>query len=157
MKPIYITLLILLTGCVSSKKDTTTNQPNNTNTATESKIIFLNYHGTKDANKTIKVSLINKIVAEGRLKTNNFRDTTDSSDDLVCTQLDKELSAIDSIKISNPFVKIIEYFEPSGAMGKKTIELDSVEFSVRMQLKPHTKVITLKKTNSNETLLNIQL
>lgn len=157
MKLNYFILLILLSGCMSSKKTATPDQSNTINTVTESKIIFLNYKGTKDLNNTIKVNLISKILTEGRLKKNSFNSSIKTNDDFVCTQLDKELKPVDSIQISNPFIKTFEYFEPSGAMGKKTIELDSVEFSVRLQLKPNTKFISLKQLNSNATLLNIQL
>ncbi len=158
MKSIYVILLILLTGCISLKKNTISDTTNEISILTKAKIIFLNYRVTKDLDKTIKVNLINKIITEGSLKKNSQKRTTNTIGDFVCIQLDKNLLPIDSLQISNPLIKNIEYVEPSGLLGKKQIELDIAEFSVRMQLNPRTKFISLKMINNTNTiLLKIQL
>lgn len=158
MKSIYLILLILLAGCTALKKNAISDTTNDISSSTESKIIFLNYRVTKGLDKTIKIDLINKVITEGNLKKNIQKTTNNANDDFVCVQLNKKLLPIDSLQIKNPLIKNIEYVKPSGLLSKKQIELDNVEFSVRMQLKPNTKFISLKMINSpNSTLLKIQL
>lgn len=158
MKSIHIILLILLTGCTALKKNVISDTTNEISSFAESKIIFLNYRVTKALDKTIKINLINKIITEGNLKKKIQKTTNNANNDFVCVQLNKKLLPIDSLQIINPLIKNIEYVKSSGSLGKKQIELDDVEFSVRMQLKPNTKFISLKMINSpNSTLLKIQL
>ena len=158
MKSIYTTLLILLTCCTSLEKNTISDTTNDISTLTKSKIIFLNYKVTKDVDKKIKVNLINKIIVEGTLKKNTPRLINNTNDDFVCVQLDKNLLPLDSLQISNPMIKNIEYVKSSGLLGKKRIELDTTEFSVRMQLNPLAKFVSLKIINTpNLTLLKVQL
>ena len=158
MKSIYVVLLILLIGCTALKKDIIVGTTNEIRLPTESKIIFLNFKVTKNINKEIKVYLINKIIAKGNLKDSSQKKTNNTIGDFICVQFDKNLLALDSVQISNPLIKNIEYVKPSGLLGKKQIELDNAEFSTRMQLNPLTKFVSIKIINSpNSTLLEIQL
>lgn len=158
MKLIYIVLLILLTSCSTLKKNSISDSVNKVNTVTEPKIIFLNYSIIKKTDNTVKFNLINKILADGKLKKNSLHTPSKSKNDLVCVQLDQNLKPTDSIFIPNPLIKNIEYVESSGLMGRKKIELDSVDFNVRMQLNSNTKFLTIKTTNSLiPSLLKTQL
>lgn len=158
MKLIYIILGLLLTGCASLKKNTTKDTINEVNISTTPKIIFLNYKITKGLDKTIKASLSNKIIVEGRFKKNIHKRTTNTIGDFICIQLDKNLLAIDSLQIPNPLIQNIEYLKPSGAFGRKQVIVNFAELPIRMQLSPFTKFISLKRINNpNTTLLKIQL
>lgn len=160
MKHTFIIFLIILNSCNTTKKainDSEIPDSEITDSSSAAKIIFLNYKIKKDSKGIEEIKLINKIISKGSLKKNGQKETTDIIDGFVCTQLDKKLLPIDSVQISNPLIKTFEYFDPSGLMGKKTIELDSAEFTVRIQLKPNAKFVSLKKTNSNNILLKTQL
>jgi hypothetical protein len=158
MKPVYIILLILLASCTSLKKSTTKTLTTETSVSKISKIIFLNYKVSKDLNNKIEISLVDKIITEGSLKKNQRNKITNNLNNLICTQQDLNLVAIDSIFIANPLIKNIEYADDSGKLSRKTIELDSIITSIRMDLKPQTKFITLKLlSDTNNSLLKIQL
>jgi hypothetical protein len=146
MKLIYVILLMLLAGCTSLKTHTIDNTTDDVSITSTPKIIFINYKVSKKIDETIKVDLINKIIAEGSLKMNDQKENNNDNN-FTCTQIDKNLLPIDSLYISNPLIKNIEFITPSGLLDKKRIELDSTEFSVRMQLNPRTKFITLKMKN----------
>lgn len=137
---------MLLVGCTSLKTHTTDNTTDDVSITSTPKIIFINYKVSKKIDETIKVDLINKIIAEGSLKMNDQKENNNDNN-FTCTQIDKNLLPIDSLYISNPLIKNIEFITSSGLLDKKRIELDSTEFSIRMQLNSRTKFITLKMRN----------
>lgn len=158
MKSTFIILLVLITSCTSSKKNTIDSTTEDISTVSTAKIIFLNYNVAKNLDKTITASLVNKITSEGTIKGNNQKEHTNNPGDFRCIQLDRKLLPIDSLQIANPLIKDIEYVAPSGLLEKKQIELDSTAFSVRMQLNPRTKFISLQIINNpNTNLLTIEL
>ncbi|OAD42845.1 hypothetical protein [Polaribacter atrinae] len=158
MKSIYILLFLALTSCTSLKKNTNSNSSTEETKPTISKVIFLNYKVYKNPHQNIEFSFIDKIITEGNLKKNRYQEANSNSGDLICIQQDINSIAIDSIQIENPLIKNFEYADDSGKLNRKTIELDSTMLSIRMDLKPQTKFITLKLlSETNNSLLKIQL
>ncbi|WP_341222016.1 hypothetical protein [Polaribacter atrinae] len=158
MKSIYILLFLALTSCTSLRKNTNSNSSTEETKPTISKVIFLNYKVSKTPHQNIEFSFIDKIITEGNLKKNRYQEVNSNSGDLICIQQDINSIAIDSIQIENPLIKNFEYADDSGKLNRKTIELDSTTLSIRMNLKPQTKFITLKLlSETNNSLLKIQL
>lgn len=130
----------MLLGCASKQSLTT----NTDKIEITPKIIFLNYtiNKTSDGNRTIR--FINKIVTEGKLKNHNNKSVeTGVSGDLQLFQLDKKSNILQSTIIKNPFTKTFEYVDESKSFQMKKIDLDSSRFSVRLQLRPNTKYISI--------------
>ncbi len=148
MKYIYILLLISLCSCdsvpkVSNKKKTSISEP---------KILFLNYKIYKTSTDAVRIKLLHKIIAKGILKTSFYERNNPKKGDIKCTQINGKSRSVDSLFISNPLIKIIEYVNDSGQFEKKTITLDSAEFSIRMPLNPTTKFITTSSFYLNQLL-----
>jgi len=118
------------------------------------KIIFLNYNITTDSDNYIKAELINKIIAEGKLKNTDFKGAEKDDEDIICLQMDENSRIVDHFHINNPLVKDIEYVDSDGNLAKKKVELESTELSIRMQLNPHTKSILLQKIDAPNTKLS---
>ena len=156
MKFIYLLLFLALASCTSLKKNTTNNSTIEETKPIASQIIFLTYKVSK--NKNIGLTFIDKIITEGSLKKNFQKRTDSNAGDLICIQQDVNSVAIDSIQIENPLIKNFEYIDDFGKLSRKTIALDSTTLSIRMDLKPQTKFITLKLlSETNNSLLKIQL
>mgnify|MGYP000026466145 CR=1 FL=1 len=108
------------------------------------KLIFLNYDISQTENGKKKIELINKIVADGKLKIK----TTDKSGnlgDLICNQLDENSNILQSIVIKNPLLKTFEYIDDSKQFQTKVVKLDHTEFSLKLKLNPNTKHIIIKE------------
>ncbi len=132
--------MIMLLGCASKHSLST----NTDKIETAPKIIFLNYSikKTLDGNRTIR--FINKKIVEGKLKNHHNRFLkTGTSEDLQLFQLDKKSNTLQSIIIKNPLAKTIEYVDESKSLQTKKIDLDSTPFSLRLQLRPNTKYISI--------------
>ena len=145
----------MLLGC-ASKQSLSTNADKIEITP---KLIFLNYtiKKTSDGNRTIR--FINKIVTEGKLKNHNNKSVeTGVSGDLQLFQLDKKSNILQSIIIKNPFTKTFEYADESKSFQMKKIDLDSSRFSLRLQLRPNTKHISIHgiSDSKNKTKLLIK-
>ncbi|OEJ99310.1 hypothetical protein A8C32_09085 [Flavivirga aquatica] len=107
------------------------------------KILFLNYGIKKTSNNLRSVKFISKIITEGKLKNNkSIKQVT--SGDLECLQLDKKSKILDRIIIKNPLTKNIEYINDVKLFQTKQIDLDSTIFSIRLQLEPDTKYISIR-------------
>lgn len=131
---------LLIISC-ASKQITSTN----TNIAeTEPKLIFLNYTIKKSSNASRTISLINKIITDGKLK-NQVSDQNEIAevDDLIYNQLDKNSNIVQSEIIKNPLVKTFEYVDDSNSFQMKKIELDTAQISLKLNLAPNTKYITI--------------
>ena len=112
-------------------------------------IIFLNYSIKRNAAGSPEIRFINKIVADGKLKKNSPENQSLENGDLICIELDDNSQPIKRINISNPLSRIVEYVDESGALAKKTIELDSAQFSVRMQLDANAEAIAIEQINGS--------
>ncbi|WP_199112700.1 hypothetical protein [Snuella sedimenti] len=110
------------------------------------KLIFLNYAIKKNSDDTKTVRFVNKIVTEGKLKSyGNKYIKTGHPGDLKCVQLDKTGKALHEHIIKNPLIKSFEYLNDSRSFEKKTVNLDSTSFSLRLQLNPLTKSIMISE------------
>lgn len=136
---IVLALFLLMASCGSNKNSTSTSQ---SSIESNPKIIFLNYSIKKNTDARRSIQFINKKVVDGQLKrTNNIEDG--DFGDLICHQLDKNSKILQSVIIKNPLKKTIEYLDSEKAFQLKQIDLDSVQFSIRLKLKSNTKYITL--------------
>tara|TARA_R110002049_G_scaffold206269_1_gene376776 strand:+ start:20042 stop:20539 length:498 start_codon:yes stop_codon:yes gene_type:complete len=131
-------LLCLFVSCGSHKNIETTQA----SIEIPPKIIFLNYSIKKTADGHRSIRFLNKIVTDGKLK-NTKANTVGDYGDLICAQLDKKSKVLERSVIKNPLSKNIEYLNGSNAFQRKQISLDSIQFSIRIQLKPNTKYISI--------------
>ena len=142
---------LLITSC-ATKQVTITNIAE-----TEPKLIFLNYSIKKTSNDSRSISLINKIITDGKLK-NQVSDQNEIAevDDLIYNQLDKNSTIVQSEIIKNPLVKTFEYIDDSNSFQMKKIELDTAQISLKLNLAPNTKYITIshiRELNSKPEIL----
>jgi hypothetical protein len=139
----FIVVLLSCRGTHTSIRTST-----NSETITP-QIIFLNYsirHNKSTGD--YEILLINKIIAEGKLKMNSPEPEMSKPGDLKCIALDKHMAGVDSVIISDPLNISIESVDENNSFFRKEIALDSTQFSIRMQLNNKTTAIALKKTNS---------
>lgn len=115
----------------------------------EPQIIFLNYSIKRNAAGSPEIRFINKIVADGKLKKNSPENQSLENGDLICVELDDNSQPIKRINIPNPLSRVVEYVDESGELAKKTIELDSAQFSVRMQLDANAEAIAIEQINAS--------
>lgn len=138
---LLIALLALQISC-ASKKNVAINE-----TVIEElppKLIFLNYTISKDDYGNKHVQFINKIIVDGKLKSNTETYLkTGAVGDLKCSQLDKDSLEIKTVIIENPLSKIIEYVNDSLIFESKKVELKSAPLSLRLPLHDKTKYITI--------------
>ena len=131
---------------------------NNNVLETTPKLIFLNYNIKKLVNNNINISLINKIITEGTLKNPIFKDTEAVRfGDLKCNQLDKNNNILKTEIIKNPLVKVFEYVDDFNEFQLKKVELDSAQISLKLQLNPHTKYITIVNIKEPKPLIKTQI
>ena len=125
------------------------------------KLLFLNYNITKNSDGKKAIQFINKIITDGKLKTIANSNYEKNYGDLECAELDENLNTIERIHIKDPLVKIFEYVNDFDTFETKMIEVDSSQFSVRLQLHENTKFIAINEiTNSdkeNKTLIITKL
>jgi hypothetical protein len=136
---IVLALFLLIASCGSNKNSTSTSQ---SSIESNPKIIFLNYSIKKNTDARRSIQFINKKVVDGQLKRTNNIEVGDFGD-LICHQLDKNSKILQSVIIKNPLKKTIEYLDSEKTFQLKRIDLDSVQFSIRLKLKSNTKYITL--------------
>jgi hypothetical protein len=148
-------ILLLIYSCGTSKN----NVSEQTSVESNPKLIFLNYSISKDDNDKKSIQFINKIIADGKLKSNtNKYIRTGTVGDLKCSQLDKDSTEITSVIIKNPLLKLIEFVNDSLIFESKKIDLRHAPFSLRLQLHSHTKFIAINEVidslqNSNALII----
>ncbi len=137
---LYGLFSLILFRCASiSKSVAPVSVPKKTN-----KIVFMNYDISKDNNGNIAVKFINSKLAEGVLKEKTQEVTlNNSSQDLICNQLDASSKILSQKRITDPLKKIIEYVDENKHFNVKTISLDATKFSVRLQLYENTAFINI--------------
>lgn len=109
------------------------------------KLLFLNYNIVKiDDTKKI-ISLINQKTIEGRLKGKTNPEFKGILGDLECSILDSGSNEIEKMSIKNPLVEIVEFINDLGNFEKRKIDLDSAQFSIRLQLPPKSKYIVIRE------------
>jgi hypothetical protein len=151
-----LTMLLLILNfqsCTVSKQNTPKNYSSNENNP---RMVFLNCSITFDSiRQEHEVSLINKIITEGRTKKTALHSKTPVSGDFNYNLLDKDQLVISQTYIPNPLYKKIEYIDKIGHLGKKEIRLDSTQFSLRIPLIPDAKYVSFEL--NNKPLLFIDL
>ncbi|NJX14797.1 hypothetical protein [Tamlana crocina] len=118
-------------------------------------IIFLNYKVKKRADGKIEIEHLNHLVREGRLK-KRF-DGAGQEGDLEVVQLDKDHRLLSRMLIKNPLRKTLEFADESKGLQTKTLNLDEATFSVRMQLHPETKQISIKPFSEDKSLIQTKI
>ena len=145
------TLVTLLFTSCGSKKVVATN-----NDSYPPKLIFLNYSIEKLENGKKSVRFINKIIADGKLKNNEYQENG-AFGDLECHQLDKNLNLLQRIVLKNPLIKDIEYIDETKKFQTKKVDLSSTEFSLRLKLKPNAKYVTINEISQQNKEVKLLL
>lgn len=144
-----LALLIVCYSCAAKRSSLNTEDIIEANP----KLIFLNYNIKKTNSNNKLVQFINQIITDGKLKGNSNKYTKEGvSGDLKCNQIDKNGMILNSIVVKNPLTKNIEYVDDSKNFKLKQVVLDSSQFSLRMQLHPNAKyisIIEIKELNKN--------
>ncbi|WP_406684814.1 hypothetical protein N1F78_03585 [Seonamhaeicola sp. MEBiC1930] len=142
LRTILLVVLMALLSCKTNKnitsKESITGNP---------KILFLNYFISKTENNQKQIVLINKIKAEGKLKQNPFL-KEGSQGDLSCNLLNEKGKILESFAIKNPLLKTIEYVDETKHLKVKQLDLDSTQFSFRLQLKPNVTSISISEIDT---------
>jgi hypothetical protein len=139
---ISVIFLLSIGGC-RSKKDA----------ALPPRIVFLNYNMAKESDGSIKIEFINSVIAEGKLKEEISGKKSSEYGDLKIIQVNAKSEPLQSIILSNPLVKNVEYLDESGGFQRKIIVLESTEFSVRTRLNDQTIFIIIEKINKENKRL----
>ncbi|WP_299557106.1 hypothetical protein [Seonamhaeicola sp.] len=145
-KATFLLVLLVLLSCKTNKNVTKKDMVARSNP----KILFLNYTIEKTNNSSKRISLINKIKADGTLKQNNFF-KKGVHGDLNCNLLDKKGHTIESFVIKNPLFKTIEYVDESKHFKVKQLDLDNAQFTLRFQLNPSVTSISITEIDTLNT------
>ncbi|MFL1011797.1 hypothetical protein [Flavisericum labens] len=140
--PLILLIVLGVISCGGQKRIS------NTETAIETapKILFINYKVEKTADNTVSVKLINNKVVDGKLKAKNTSEQGEVGD-LICLQIDENNTILQTQIIKHPFIKVIEYVDETNSFQKKRLDLDSMQLSLRLQLKKNTKYIIIENFN----------
>lgn len=149
-------VLVVLFSCGVKK-----NTPQETESVESNpKLIFLNYNISKNKNRKKEMSLLNKIITDGKLKNNKFS-KIGAIGDLKCTQFDKSTNPLQSVIIKNPLSQVVEFVNDSLIFEKKQVNLESRELSLRLQLHSKTKSIVVSEIidslQNGKTLIKTEL
>lgn len=76
----------------------------------------------------------------------------------LCVQFDRDHKALDQKVIPNPLQPTVEFANDAGELQTKTITVDSIEFSVRMQRVPGAKsVVLVAAGKENKPFIKVEL
>ncbi|KJD31512.1 hypothetical protein PK35_13940 [Tamlana nanhaiensis] len=129
-------------------------KPKTETVSAPAKLVFLNYSVKKTDDISKKIRFINTIVTNGSVKKKSEQDLSEGkSGDLICSQLDKHSNILHRILVKNPLSKLIEYADEDRKLQLKKVDLDSAQLSLRLQLKPETKYISISDFKTKKTLL----
>lgn len=143
-----IVLLLLLVSC----------KANRNSAEKPPRIIFLNYNLSKISDDEVHIEFINKIIVEGKLKQNLPNKSNPEFGDLKIIQNNAKSKAIQSIIITNPLIKDMEFADESGQLNRQMVELESTQVTIRMQLHPLAKFVVIERINKpNNRLIKSKL
>lgn len=111
-------------------------------------LIFLTYKVYNKDNKYSAV-LVDSITKPGKLKDNDKTLAVNISGYYQIKQSDQKSKELSSIYVADVLTKSVEYADDKGQFQKRIFKLDSAFISVRMDLLPSTKVITLSRINDD--------
>ncbi len=135
---------LVFASCATYQKKTAQKE----NVIVKPKLLFLTYSIFKTSEGNIQAKLIDKIIVEGKMKESIVGNKMFEPGDIQCIQVNKNSMEINTINMSNPLVKTVEYSDETGRLFKKQIELDSTQLSIRMQLHSQSKFVVLKRHNT---------
>jgi hypothetical protein len=152
----YYLIPFLLLTIISCKSFENTSIENETRIEKKEdpQIIFSNFK-IKKIEENLIVTPINSLITKGQLKQKLPTNDKKEKDALIICQTDKNKSTINQYILSNPLIKTFETYSESGEFSKKTIYLDSIQFSLRMQLDLNTTYISIYQLidTTNSTLI----
>ena len=111
-------------------------------------LIFLTYKVYNKDNKYSAV-LVDSITKPGKLKDNDKTLAVNISGNYQIKQSDQKSKELSSIYVADVLTKSVEYADDKGQFQKRIFKLDSAFMSVRIDLLPSTKVITLSRINDD--------
>lgn len=151
---IYISCLILLfISCTTAKK----REIVEVEAPPPPEILFLNYKAYQSADGITSVILLSKIITNGRIKPESSMDVNPLSA-WYCIQYDKNNKALDQKVIPNPLQPTVEFVNDVGELQTKTVAVDSIEFSIRLQRVPGTKsVVLVTAEKENKPIIKVDL
>ncbi len=152
LKSAFIIALLFIFSCATNKQVIAVEAE----VAIPPKIIFLNYVLVKNAQDEKSITLINQIKTEGKLKGKPENIVNTNPGDLEYILLDKDFNAIEKYALKNPLIKTVEFVNDFGNFEKRTLDLDRVEFTIRLQLHPeakHMKIIELTNAIPKEHII----
>lgn len=148
-----IALAMNFASCKVLKQNESTAIPGNSD---KPLIVFLNCSISYDSiGQEYNMDMIDKTITEGRIKKPIVDSDTYEEDDFKYCLLDKNKQIISIFYMKNPLNKTIEYVDENGLLKKKSINLDSAPFSLRIQLTSDSKYVRFEK--DNKQLLTIDL
>lgn len=155
---LYLIFVLSIISCASKKQVTAENilVKEETKSIPKSEIIFLNYVLVKNAQDEKSITLINQIKTEGKLKGKPENIVNTNPGDLEYILLDKDFNTIEKYALKNPLIKTVEFVNDFGNFEKRTLDLDRVEFTIRIQLPPeakHMKIIELTNAIPKERII----
>lgn len=123
--------------------------------SSEPQLLFVSYKFNGE-----ELSLVNKIVTNGKLKTKPVSDMDMADGDLIFQQLDADKEVLSSVDIHNPRTRVVEYADDDGKFSKKTVQIEDPEFSLRVELELSTRYIailafTYESTVEEASILNL--
>ncbi len=149
--PLLLLLIVLAIACKTTKEEPI----EETKVASGPQLLFVNYKITKQEGGDEKVEVIDKIIAAGKMKVNRNKIPKEENRYFQCVQLDKNKEVLKTDFFANPLLKDIEYVGDDGQLGRKLIEVESVDLSIRIQLDPQAAYISLSKVGSPKKELSI--
>ncbi|MBU2928777.1 hypothetical protein [Winogradskyella psychrotolerans] len=144
-----LVFIFCLFSCVGKKPIITEEQQ-----ITPPQLLFLNYKIEKVAD-TKTVSLINQITTDGKLKATILDKNNPTTGDLECIILDKDFNSLEKYSIKNPLKKTIEFINDSGEFEKKILDLDNAQFSLKLQLPPHSAFVLINEITDREIIKHV--
>lgn len=112
----------------------------------QSHILFLTYLISKNDNRNeYEVRLLKKIYSEGVLKQSDSNLNNTQVGDLSYSVLDVENNVVSRGYLPNPLRRAIEFVNSEGILEKRTVEFESEEFLVRIQIPQEAKSVVLEK------------
>ena len=153
----YLILIVSIISCASKKQVTTEDS-----IATEEpiviptpKILFLSYQLVKNAQNEKNIALLNQIKTEGKLKGKPKKIENTTLGDLEYILLDKDFKEVEKHALKNPLNKTVEFINDFGNFEKRVLDLDSVQFNLRLQLPTKAKHIVITEITNTEPIKHI--
>ncbi|MDO6597833.1 hypothetical protein Q4512_12985 [Oceanihabitans sp. 2_MG-2023] len=158
-KKVYLFLItsIVVFSCASKKQimPETDSINKETITSVQNKILFLNYQIVKNEKEKKSITLINQINTKGKLKGKSVEIENTTYGDLEYAILDAELNILEKHVLKNPLKKTVEFINDFGNFEKKVLDLDTVQFHIRLQLPAKAKHIAISEFTNTKPIQHI--